>query len=141
MKISNKLKTMVAAFAIAVMGVASVAAPTFAEGGDCPKGSLRYPGKYETNISECNIKEEKSNDNLMDTLTNIVNVIVAVVGFVAVVMIIVGGIMYTTSSGDSAKVKKAKDTIMYGVIGLVIALLAFAIVNFVLSSVVISTEK
>ena len=49
--------------------------------------------------------------------------------------------MYTTSSGDSAKVKKAKDTIMYGVIGLVIALLAFAIVNFVLSSVVISTDK
>lgn len=141
MKISNKLKTMVASFAVAVMGVAFVAAPTFAAGGTCPAGSLRAGDSYETNISECNISDEKKNDNLMATLTTIINVIVAAVGFVAVVMIIVGGIMYTTSSGDTAKVKKAKDTIMYGVIGLVIALLAFAIVNFVLSSVVISTDK
>ena len=43
--------------------------------------------------------------------------------------------MYTTSAGDQAKVKKAKDTIMNGVIGLVVAFLAFAIVNFVLSAI------
>jgi multisubunit Na+/H+ antiporter MnhB subunit len=57
-----------------------------------------------------------------------------VLGFVAVVVIILGGVQYTTSSGDPAKVKKAKDTILYGIIGLVVALLAYAIVNFVLSS-------
>jgi multisubunit Na+/H+ antiporter MnhB subunit len=51
-----------------------------------------------------------------------------------VVVIILGGVQYTTSSGDPAKVKKAKDTILYGIIGLVVALLAYAIVNFVLSS-------
>ena len=50
-------------------------------------------------------------------------------------MIIIGGIQYSTSAGDSGKVKKAKDTILYGIIGLVIALLAFAIVNFVLTQI------
>jgi hypothetical protein len=47
-------------------------------------------------------------------------------------MIIVGGIRYVTSAGDSSKVKAAKDTIMYSVVGLAIAILAYAIVNFVI---------
>ena len=134
MKISSKVKTLAIAIAFAAAGVVGISAPTLAAGGSCPAGSLR--SSYETNISECNIPEERGSDDLMGTL--IINVVVAIVGFVAVIMIIVGGIMYTTSSGDSAKVKKAKDTIMYGIIGLVIAMLAFAIVNFVLSSVIIS---
>ena len=50
-------------------------------------------------------------------------------------MIIYGGVLYTTSAGDPGKVKKAKDTILYGIIGLVIAVLAFAIVNFILGAV------
>ena len=60
--------------------------------------------------------------------------IIGVIGFIAVIVIILGGVQYTTSAGDSGKVKKAKDTIMYGIIGLVIALLAYSIVNFVLTS-------
>ena len=40
-----------------------------------------------------------------------------------------------TSSGDAGKVKKAKDTILYGVIGLIVVALAFAIVNFVIGGV------
>ena len=51
------------------------------------------------------------------------------------IVVIVGGIGYMTSTGDVGKAKKAKDTILYGIIGLVVALLAFAIVNFVLTSV------
>ena len=47
-------------------------------------------------------------------------------------MLIWGGILYTTSAGDSNKVTTAKNTIMYAVIGLVIAIFAYAIVNFVL---------
>ncbi len=73
--------------------------------------------------------------DLMTTVNTIINVALGVIGLVAVVMIIMGGLNYTTSAGDAAKVKKAKDTIMYGVIGLVVALLAFAIVNFVLTNV------
>lgn len=63
---------------------------------------------------------------------NIINAIIGVLGIVAVVVIIYGGVQYMTSSGDSGKVKKAKDTILYGVIGLVICALAFAITNFVI---------
>jgi multisubunit Na+/H+ antiporter MnhB subunit len=56
------------------------------------------------------------------------------IGVVAVIMIILGAISYATSQGDPGKVKKGKDTILYGIIGLVIAILAFAIVSFVLSA-------
>lgn len=73
--------------------------------------------------------------NLKDTIIGIINAVIGVLGVVAVVVIIIGGIGYMTSSGDAGKVKKAKDTILYGVIGLVIVVLAFAIVNFVISNV------
>ena len=76
-----------------------------------------------------------SSSTLMDQLLLILNVALGVIGFVAVVMIVVGGLQYTTSSGEAGKVTKAKNTIMYGVIGLVVALLAFAIVNFVLTNI------
>lgn len=72
---------------------------------------------------------------LETTVINIINVIIGVLGLVAVIVIIIGGINYMTSSGEAAKVKKAKDTILYGVIGLVICVLAFAIVNFVIANI------
>ena len=101
----------------------------------CPAGSLRE-GKDVTSISECNIPEEHAgSNNLMVTINTIVNVVLGVLGLLAVIVIIYGGFMFTTATGDASKVKKAKDTIMYGVIGLVIALLAYAIVNFVVSSI------
>jgi hypothetical protein len=46
-------------------------------------------------------------------------------------MIVLGGIRYTTSNGEASQVKGAKDTILYAVIGLIVAIMAFAIVNFV----------
>ena len=67
-------------------------------------------------------------------IRTVINAIVFIVGMIAVVMIILGGVNYATSQGDPGKVKKGKDTILYGIIGLVIAILAFAIVNFVLGA-------
>ena len=96
-------------------------------------------GKTATSIELCDEWSGKDgiskNSDLMSILTIIINVIVGVVGFVAVVMIIIGGISFATSQGDTARTTKARNTILYGVVGLVVALLAFAIVNFVLSSV------
>lgn len=101
----------------------------------CPNGSYRA-GEDVGSISECNLAKDHAGANdLMGTVNIIINVVLGVLGLLAVVVIIYGGFMYTTSVGDSSKIKKAKDTIMYGVIGLVIALLAFAIVNFVVSSI------
>ena len=62
------------------------------------------------------------------------NVVYVVVGVIAVIFIIIGGINYTMSQGDPGKVKKAKDTVLYGIIGLIIALLAFAITAFVMNA-------
>ena len=63
--------------------------------------------------------------------TTIVNVLLFIIGAVSVIMLIYGGIRYTTSGGNANSVTAAKNTIMYAIIGLVIAIFAFAIVNFV----------
>ncbi|MBQ3453094.1 hypothetical protein IJG28_02805 [Candidatus Saccharibacteria bacterium] len=64
----------------------------------------------------------------------VTNTILYIVGIIAVVMLIIGGIKYVVSGGDSKKVTDAKNTVLYAIIGLVIAFLAFAIVNFVISA-------
>lgn len=63
-----------------------------------------------------------------------VNLFLYIIGIVAVVMIIFGGFQYLTSAGDPQKAGKARNTILYSVIGLLVAVFAFAIVNFVLDN-------
>ena len=75
-------------------------------------------------------------DTLWDNIKTIINAVIGVLGIVCVIVIIIGGINYMTSSGDAGKVKKANDTILYGVIGLVVCVLAFAIVNFVINNII-----
>lgn len=53
---------------------------------------------------------------------------------IAVIVIVVGGIQYVTSNGNPSAVQKAKQTIMYAAIGLVISLMAVAIVNFAIGA-------
>lgn len=65
--------------------------------------------------------------------TTIVNVALFLIGAISVIMIIYGGIRYTISGGDAKNVTAAKDTILYAVVGLVVAILAYAIVNFVIT--------
>lgn len=62
----------------------------------------------------------------------IVNVLLFVVGFISIVMIIVGAVRFVTSGGNEDAAKSARATILYAVVGLAVALLALAIVNFVL---------
>jgi hypothetical protein len=72
---------------------------------------------------------------LWGSLGTIIQGILGVLGIVAVVFIIIGGINYATSQGDTGKVKKARDTILYAVIGLLVALFSFAIVTFILNGI------
>ena len=65
----------------------------------------------------------------------IVNVILFIVGAVAVIMIVIGGVRYTVSNGDSNAVTGAKNTIMYAIVGLVVAIIAYALVNFVVVNI------
>ena len=66
-------------------------------------------------------------------LTDITNLFLFVAGALAVVMIIYGGLRYVISGGNSAAVTSAKNTILYAIVGLIVAFLAFAAVNFILS--------
>jgi hypothetical protein len=66
--------------------------------------------------------------------STITNVLLFLIGAVSVIMLIIGGIRYTISGGDSSAVTAAKNTILYAIVGIVVALLAYAIVNFVLGS-------
>lgn len=71
-----------------------------------------------------------------NTFFTIINWIMGIIGLVCVIVVIVGGVQYMTSTGDPGKVKKAKDTILYGVIGLIIVALSAAIVNFVIKGII-----
>lgn len=68
-------------------------------------------------------------------MNNILNAFVYVIGAIAVIMMVVGAFRFVTSSGDSAAITSAKNTILYSVIGLIVAAMASAIINFVLSRI------
>lgn len=64
-------------------------------------------------------------------LTSILDVVYFIAGLVAIIVIIVAGIKYTSSRGNSDKVAEAKKTILYAVIGLAVTFFAFVITRFV----------
>lgn len=76
-------------------------------------------------------------DNLFEdngAFTTITNVMLFLIGAISVIMLIIGGIRYVVSGGDSTAVQNAKNTILYAIVGIVVALLAFAVVKFVTTS-------
>ena len=82
------------------------------------------------------------NENaLRPMIMSILNAIIAISGLIAVIYVIIGGINYMTSQGDAGKLQKAKNTILYALIGMTVAVLAFAIVNFVIVKIVDAGEN
>lgn len=67
--------------------------------------------------------------------TQITNTVLYVIGAISVLMLIWGGLRYIISGGDSKKITDAKNTILYALLGLIIAFFAYAIVNFVLNAI------
>lgn len=130
----KKLILSAIAAALMVLGLGGIAtlSPAYADV-ICANGKTE--SKYENCPEWSGDTGIGSQKNLMSGLTTIINVVVGVVGFIAVAMIVMGGISFATSQGDTSKVAKARNTVLYGVVGLVVALLAFAIVNFVLNSI------
>lgn len=70
--------------------------------------------------------------SLQSSVKTMVNAFLFLIGAVAVIMIIYGGFRYVTSAGDSSAVTSAKNTIIYAAVGLVVAISAYAVVNFVI---------
>ena len=68
-------------------------------------------------------------------IKNVTNIMFFIIGAVSVIMLIYGGIRYTTSGGNANSVTAAKNTVIYSIVGLVISILAYAIVNFVVTNI------
>ena len=133
----NSIKVAIVTLAfLPMLALGMVAmAPTTAHATD-PSDETVKCNKNNVNISG-GVKCAKSADqkgSLSGVIQDVTNVLLFVIGAVAVIMIIIGGIRYTTSNGDSNQVTAAKNTILYGVIGVIVALLAFAIVSFVVGA-------
>ena len=84
----------------------------------------------------CNTQSDAKLFGPNSVWTRIINAIIFRVGAVAVIMIVVGGLRYVMSAGDTSAVNGAKNTILYAVVGLVVTVMSYAIVNFVLSRIV-----
>lgn len=85
--------------------------------------------------SQSKVCQGTDKNSLFTIIKNVINVLLYAVGIIAVIMIIIGGIRYVTSAGDAGQTKSARDTIIYAVAGLVVAIMSFAIVNLVLSKI------
>lgn len=67
--------------------------------------------------------------------TRIINTLIFVTGSISALMIVIGGLRYAISGGDQGAVTSAKNTILYAIVGLILSLMGYAIVNFVLSRI------
>ena len=70
--------------------------------------------------------------DLESSVTNVINTMLFIVGIASIIVIILSGIYFVTSAGNAETVKKAKNALIYSIVGLVITILAYAIVNFVI---------
>jgi hypothetical protein len=125
-KLAQTFKLLVATLAIAVAPL--VVAP-LATVGAAPVDVLN---DCRDNSQVC----DGGGDQVWTVLKGIINLLITIAGIVSVIMIIVGGIKYSTSGGDAKAISSGKDTLVYAVVGLVISVMAFAIVNFVLGKIV-----
>jgi hypothetical protein len=96
-----------------------------------PVGAINVFSACSGSAANTTVCKSKNSDSVSAMVKVIIGILSFAIGIVATIMIIIGGIRYVTSNGDASQVKSAKDTILYSVIGLIVALMAYAIVNFV----------
>jgi hypothetical protein len=132
----KQIKLWLASLSLFVVLSLGLAVPAFAQdaqqqinNGLCSGSNLQFTD----NPSQCNIAGNDATSKINNIVHTIVNLLSALVGIIAVIMIIVGGFRYITSGGNDTSVTAAKNTILYAIIGLVVVALAQIIVRFTLS--------
>ena len=122
MKQISKAKVLAAVMCLAMVftAVSPVSLPVYADAKDEVKKG-----------ADMTSSGGSAKQDLPDIITTIINVMLFIAGALAVIMIIYGGIRYITAHGDEKQVKVAKDTIVYSVVGLIIAIIAYALVTFI----------
>ncbi len=111
------------AFGMLGLGTTVSAAPDCGTPKECAQAGVTSIGGNQEG------RKAGSFSNLMES---IINILLFLIGAIAVIMIIIGGIRYVLSGGDSTQTTAAKNTILYAIIGLVVAIMAYAIVNWVI---------
>ena len=124
---ANLKKYALAFFAVPALVLSVSAAPVFAQQ-DAEDLSLSITQGVQAARGNDQPNDLFGPTGIFHTITN---VLLFIIGAVSVIMLIIGGFRYVTSQGDSSQVTSAKNTILYAVIGLIIAILAFAVVSFV----------
>lgn len=137
----KKIKLIVAGLVATALlaGPVLVPATVFAQSttlqnGLCQGANLQVSTAESPDCST-SVNPDATQTKVNNTITWIINVFSIVVGVAAVIMIIIGGLRYVISGGDSGNVTSAKNTILYAIIGLVVVALSQFIVKFVLSKV------
>lgn len=120
----KKIQTLVAAFLL-VAAVAFLLIPASPAGAAGALDSVCANNPGDSAVCD---NKDASSDGFVGA---IVNTLLFAIGAISVIAIIIGGILYVISAGNSGSVTKAKNTIFYAIIGLVVAFLAYAIVNWV----------
>ena len=100
-----------------------------------PCSDTTIPPSVRESVYHCGSTSGNAINSAGNAVSVILSTIIGALGIVAVIFIVMGGVQYLTSSGDPGKVKKAKDTILYACIGLVICALAFAITQFAINAI------
>lgn len=127
MKINIK-KHLFALLAVPALVLTVSSAPVFAA-----KDDLTLRSGVDSSKSSEQPTSLFGNGGVFETISK---VLLFIIGAVSVIMLIIGGIRYTISQGDSSAVTSAKNTILYSIIGLIVAILAYAAVDFVINSFV-----
>jgi len=128
----KKLQFIITSLAIAlgVMATPLVPADTASAGTCTGTGCLKDGANATTPPGQ------QRRAGLNERVKIITNILMFALGLICVIVIIIGGIRYTTSNGEQAQLTAAKNTILYALVGLVLAILAYAIVNFVVDAFV-----
>ena len=115
-----------------------VAAAELPPGCDATKGTADAGNvSFKESAQKCGIDEAGGTGaaRVDDTIKNIINMLLYVAGIVTVFMIIIGGFRFVTADGDSNTINKARMTITYAAMGLIVTVIAYSIVNFVLERI------
>lgn len=131
MKRTLQLAMFVPAFALCG---SLLAAPAYAAPADCDASDIGNSGLRGSAECAKGTGQSESLTGESGVFQTVTNILLFIIGAVAVIMLVIGGIRYTVSGGDANQVTAAKNTILYAIIGIVVAILAFAAVNFVIGS-------
>jgi hypothetical protein len=132
------MKKIIALILTLTVALGFVGAPVYAEGDTGidvgnDQACKNWKGPKDDNYNLiCGSDAKTGEKNAQAEVKSILNTVFIWLGIISVAVMIIGGVLYMISQGDPGKIVRAKNAIMFAAIGLVVSLLAFAIVNFIL---------